>query len=433
MKKFLLNAFIGGVCLTASAQVPNGGFENWKTDTSILNITQQIILNDTFSFEDPLNWTSVNYITGADTFLPGTPGGVIMVTKSTNAHSGNFAARIETQNITIPLIGLQTAIPGFVISGEFKISVSNLLGSGGFSPTSLPGSGITVSGRLDSFSVYANYTPVTGDSALLVAVLRKGTNVVATAAQFIKASTNGYKKFTAPFVYSECDVPDSVTFALSSSNLFELQSLVGSLGSGTLAPGSVLLVDDVSFTNAPNNYIINPIARQDDTIMVKNTSITVNVLANDQDCNPNGTLSLGNISTTTAHGSATKSGNNITYTPINNYVGFDTVFYELVSSAGKSSTGILRIRITDPSSVNDLTMVRLFAFPNPTNTVLKVRADVQNAVISVSDVSGRKVLSEVFNGFAALPVAELSVGTYFVHILNEQGAIVGKTKFFIAK
>lgn len=433
MKKILLGSVLGGLAATAGAQVPNGGFENWKTDTSILNITQQIILNDTFSFEDPIDWTSVNYITGADTFDPA-PGGVIMVTKSNNANTGSFAARIETKNITIPLIGIQTAIPGFVISGEFKISVSNLLSSGGFSPTSLPGSGIPVSGRLDSFSVYANYTPATGDSALLLAVLRKGTDVVATAAQFVKGNTNGYQKFTAPFVYSSCEVPDSITFALSSSNLFELQSLFGSLGGGASLPvGSVLLVDDVDFSVAPNNYVINPIARQDDTVTNKNVSVTVDVLANDEDCNSNGTLSLGAISTTTAHGSATKSGNNITYTPINNYVGFDTVFYELVSSAGKNAQGILRVRVNDPSSIADFNLVNVVAFPNPTSSALNVVADIQNGTIIATDLSGRRVVNEAFNGNATINVANLSVGTYFINLMNEQGAVVGNTKFFVAK
>ncbi|MCO5280285.1 MAG: hypothetical protein M9931_04410 [Chitinophagales bacterium] len=82
MRKLVLGSLLGGlVATTANAQtVPNAGFENWKNDTSILNVNQSgIILTDTFSFEDPIDWTSVNYITGADTFEPG-PGGVIMVT-----------------------------------------------------------------------------------------------------------------------------------------------------------------------------------------------------------------------------------------------------------------------------------------------------------------------------------------------------------------
>lgn len=434
MKKILLGSLLGGLAATASAQVPNGGFENWKIDTSILNVNQSnILLNDTFSFEDPIDWTSVNYITGADTFDPG-PGGVIMVTKSNNAHTGSYAARIETKNITLPVISIQTAIPGFLISGEFTISVANLLSNGGFSPTSLPGSGIAISGRLDSFSVYANYTPATGDSALLLAVLRKGTDVVATAAQFVKGNTNGYQKFTAPFVYSSCEVPDSLTFALSSSNLFELQSLFGSLGGGASLPvGSVLLVDDVDYSVAPNNFVINPIARQDDTVTNKNVPVTVDVLANDEDCNTNGTLSLGTISSVTAHGSAVKVFNNIRYTPDNNYVGFDTVFYNLVSSAGKTSTGILRIRVNDPSAIADFNLVNVSAFPNPTNSALNVVADVQNGAIVATDLSGRKVVSEVFNGKATINVANLSVGTYFINLMNEQGAVVGKTKFFVAK
>lgn len=436
MRKLILGSLLGGlVATTANAQtVPNAGFENWKNDTSILDVNQSgIILSDTFSFEDPIDWTSVNYITGADTFEPG-PGGVIMVTKSTNANSGSFAAEIETKNITIPVLGIQTGIPGFVLSGEFKISVSDLLGGGGFSPTSLPGSGVPITGRLDSFSVYANYTPVTGDSALLLAVLRKGTDVVATAAQFINSATNGYKKFTVPFVYSSCDVPDSITYALSSSNLFALQSLFGSLGGGsTITAGSKLLVDDVAYTLAPVNYVINPIARQDDTVTNKNTPVTVNVLLNDEDCDGTATISLGTISTTTAHGSATKSGNNITYTPLNNYTGFDTVFYQLVSSTGLTSNSFMRVKVNDPVGIADFNLINVKAYPNPTNSTLNIVADIQNGALNVTDLSGRKVLANTFSTKATVDVSTLSVGTYFVTLQNAQGAIVGKTKFFVAK
>ncbi|HRN94850.1 MAG TPA: T9SS type A sorting domain-containing protein [Chitinophagales bacterium] len=436
MRKLVLGSLLGGlVATTANAQtVPNAGFENWKNDTSILNVNQSgIILTDTFSFEDPIDWTSVNYITGADTFEPG-PGGVIMVTKSNTANTGSFAAQIETKNITIPVIGMQTGIPGFVISGEFKISVADLMGGGGFSPTSLPGSGIPVTGRLDSFSVYADYTPVTGDSALLLAVLRKGTDVVATAAQFINGATNGYKKFTVPFVYSSCDVPDSLTYALASSNLFALQSLFSSLGGGATIPaGSKLLVDDVAYTLAPGNYVINPIARQDDTVTNKNTPITVNVLANDEDCDGAATVSLGTISTTTAHGTAAKSGNNITYTPMNNYVGFDTVYYQLTSTTGLTSNSFLRVRVNDPAGIADFNLINVKAFPNPASSALNIVADIQNGSLNVTDLSGRKVLASSFSGKTSVDVSTLSVGTYFVTLQNAQGAIVGKTKFFVAK
>ncbi|MCS6818577.1 MAG: T9SS type A sorting domain-containing protein [Chitinophagales bacterium] len=414
------------------AQVPNSGFENWKIDTSILNIPQPIVLIDTFSFEDPTGWTSVNYVTGADTFSPA-PGGVILVTKSNNAFSGNFAAQIVTDNILVPLINISTPVPGFVISGEFKISLANLVGSNDFSPASIPGSGIPISGRLDSFVVHANYFPATGDSATLFAVLRKGNDIVASAVRFINSATNGYKRFAIPFVYNSCDVPDSITIGLSSSNLFELENIIGSLGSSNIPTGSRLLADEVSFSVAPNNYVVNPIARQDDTITTKNKPITVNVLANDQDCNPNATLSLGNISTTTAHGSAVKSGNNITYTPINNYVGFDTVFYQLVSSTGKSSNGILRIRVTDPSSVQEFDMVNIKVFPNPASNILNVYADLQDGEMVVFDLSGRKLVETEFNKQATVNVGTLRPGAYIIQLVSKQNAIVGARRFFVAK
>jgi hypothetical protein len=356
-----------------------------------------------------------------------------MVTKSTTAHTGTNAARIETKTVNLPVLDLPATLPGFIISGEFSIDITNLLGSGGFTPTSLPGSGIPIAGRVDSFTVWANYTPVAGDSALLLAVLRKGTNPVATAAGFIKSATNGYKRFAIPFTYSSCDLPDSITFALSSSNLFELQN-TDALLAGTLLPGSVMLVDDVDFTLAPGNYVLNPIANQDDTTTLKNKALTVNVLANDKDCDGAATLSLGTISTTTAHGTAAKSGSNITYTPDNNYVGLDTVFYQLVSTTGKTGQGILRINVKDVSGIKDVNLVSVKAFPNPTASTLNIAAALENATVNVFDLAGRVVATaNNFSNNIALDITALSNGTYFINLLNEQGAIVGKTKFAVAK
>lgn len=436
MKKLLLTAFSFTLLSAAIAQVPGAGFENWKTDTSRLDITLLLptFPIDTFDFEDPINWTSVNYITGADSFTKNTPGGVIMVTKTDTSHTGTYAAKIETKTILLPSpLDLPATIPGFVISGEFSIDITNLIGGGGFTPTSLPGSGIPVAGRVDSFTVWANYTPVAGDSALLLAVLRKGVNPVATAARFIKSATAGYQRFAVPFVYSSCDVPDSITFALSSSNLFELQN-TDALLAGTLLPGSVLLVDDVDFSLAPVNYVLNPIANEDDTSTLKNVALTVNVLANDLDCDGTATLSLGTISTTTAHGAAAKAGNNITYTPDNNYVGLDTVFYQLVSTTGKTGQGVLIINVKDVSGISNVNLVSVKAFPNPTASTLNIAATLENATVNVFDLAGRVVATaNNFSKNVAMDITSLSNGTYIINLMNEQGAIVGKTKFAVAK
>ncbi len=436
MKKLLLTAFTFTLLNAATAQVQGGDFENWKTDTSKLDLSALLpgFPPDTFDFQDPIDWTSVNYITGADTFTPNVPGGVVMVTQTDTAHGGTYAARIETKAITIPVLGLPATIPGFVISGEFAIDITNLTSGGGFSPTSLPGSGIPVAGRVDSFFVWANYTPSVGDSALLLAVLRSGTNPVAMAAGFIRSATSGYQRFAIPFTYTSCDMPDSITFALSSSNLFQLQN-TDDLLSGTLQPGSVLMVDDVDFSLAPGNYVVNPIANEDDTSTTKNVALTVNVLANDVDCDGAATLSLGTISTTTAHGTATKSGSNITYTPDNNYVGLDTVFYELVSTTGKTGQGLLIINVKDvPSSIKDVNLVGVKAFPNPTSGTLNIAAAIENASVNVFDLAGRVVATaNNFNKNVALDITALSNGTYFINLMNEQGAIVGKTKFAVAK
>jgi hypothetical protein len=411
---------------SANAQFP-AGLESWKTDTSYLNIAL-IQLTDTFSFEDPNGWTSSNYITGADTFNPG-PADGIFVKKSTSAHSGTYAAELTTDQVTLPLIG-PTPIPGFILSGEFKFDIGALVGGGGFDPTTLPGTGLPVNGRLKGISAWINYTPVGNDSALVAGILRKGTTIVGQALKFVKGSTGGYTQVNVDFEYTSCETPDSLTLIFSSSNLFALQSLADQ-GTSGLPLGSKLLVDDVDTVTAGSGFTVKPIAVADDTATVKNGPVTIDVKANDLECQGSTLTVTG--TTTPKHGTVTGSNGVLTYTPATDYLGKDTIYYTLTSANG-TSTGILVVTTSPATGLNDVQNIAVALYPNPANNVLNIVAKSSNVNAVIYDIYGKAVVkSETFSNSTKVDVAALSNGTYFVALLNENGTVAGRSKFSVAK
>ncbi len=412
---------------SANAQFPQG-FENWKTDTSFLNITL-LQLSDTFAFEDPIGWTSSNYITAADTFNPG-PADGIFVKKSTTAHTGTYAAELTTDSIVIPLLG-RTPIPGFLLSGEFKFDIGAIIaGGGGFDPTTLPGTGLPVNGRLAGISAWLNYVPQGNDSALVAGILRKGTTIVGQALKFVKGNTNGYTQVEANFEYTSCEIPDSLTIIFSSSNLFALQNL-GSGGTSGLPLGSKLLVDDVDTVSAGPNFVVKPIATADDTTTWKNTAVTVDVKLNDLECQSE-TLTVTS-NTTPSNGTVTGTNGVFTYTPNNEFLGTDTFYYTLSSNNG-TSTGMVIVTVNAAVGINDVQNVAISLYPNPANTSVNIVANSSNVNAVVYDIYGKAVVKTgTFNNRTNIDVANLSNGTYIVTLLNENNTIVGRNKFSVAK
>jgi hypothetical protein len=113
----------------AQTTVPNGDFENWT---------------------DPYNipaWDGLNYIGGIVNFHT--------FSQSDDAHTGNYAARIET--ISQPIIGI---LPGIAFTGNIE-----------FDPTTYEYSfnlGIPVEGRPSALKGFFKYEPANGDSMAIV-------------------------------------------------------------------------------------------------------------------------------------------------------------------------------------------------------------------------------------------------------------------------
>jgi hypothetical protein len=202
MKRQTLCLSISLLCLSTSAQIPNAGFETWISAGS---------------FEDAQGWTSFNQYTQLVS--------VTTVSKTTDAHSGTYAAFAETMSFFNTITSTQDTVAGTMVTGTDILSSVN-----GF-PYIL---------RPDSISAWYKYVLAGSDFAGIGVILSKwnsssGTrDYIASGEISIIAPAANYTYGSASLSYFMPDFPDTAFIYISASN-------------GSVAfPGSALTVDDIS-------------------------------------------------------------------------------------------------------------------------------------------------------------------------------------------
>jgi len=182
--------------------IPNSSFENWSQKTYYDDLDQ-------FTTSNPLTYVATE---------------TANVTKTTDAHSGNYAAKMET-------IGSDGGpIPGAVFIGQ--------IGEGAIT------GGVPFIERPDSIIGFAKYDIQTLDTAY-VAVLFKlfGAPIGICFIQFTGAQ-NDWEEFTAPISWLVPVLPpDTMATVIVSSTIFDLP-----------IPGSTITVDDIHFTGITTPY-----------------------------------------------------------------------------------------------------------------------------------------------------------------------------------
>ena len=208
MKKiftFILSALT--ISVIAQTQIPQGGFNNWTNSPQ----------ND---YSEPSGgwWTTLNSLVSL--------GAPVTVYPTSDAHSGEFAAQLETQMYGTLLLG------GLLASGNF-INIDPFIELGR-----------PFTDKPTKFKGWYKYLPVDGDSAAIAARLTKfntSTKQQDTIAQAIKIITNNvssYTQFEIPFNYLQAETnPDSISIVFMSSA--ESGNFLGSTG-------STLILDDIS-------------------------------------------------------------------------------------------------------------------------------------------------------------------------------------------
>lgn len=184
--------------MAVSAQVPNGGFENWSEASEVF---------------EPENWVTLNML-GAFT-------GVVFATEGTGA-VGASCIELTTQEVTG--IGI---LPSVAFVGDATEERE----------------GFPFTDRPESFRGQLKYAPVEGDMASLIANFSRwdaesGERVdIGSAMYIVSGAVGAWTEFVVPVQYISEDMPDSAQVVLLSS-----------MGETTTA-GSTLSVDDLSFSS----------------------------------------------------------------------------------------------------------------------------------------------------------------------------------------
>lgn len=206
MKKTLLffalmlsgvSAFAGG----STSAAPNGGFEDWTIK----------------NFEYP-----TNYMYNSNKDNPGrypNEANPFILSKSTDAYHGSYALKLETKLME----GTETVFAYF----------SNMRADG--DPETWKG-GHAISGKPTGVRLHYKYNVATGDSGLIIMNFTKAGVSVGMAAFLMGGEKTTYTLFEENFNLT--DTPDSVAFAMASSNAMNENGAV---------IGATLIVDSIAF------------------------------------------------------------------------------------------------------------------------------------------------------------------------------------------
>lgn len=200
MKNVLLTlcSVLATVC-TAQI-VPNGNFEEW--DTTVVN--GHTVIN-------PRNWVSYGeqLAQKSDPFRG--------VTQTVDAHSGNYAIKVENgPNALNGMVGL-------LASGNFVASNQD--------------DGFPLTNYIDKVEGYYKYQPVGNDSARIIVVFYLDGSNIGGAYQVIKGAASTYTKFSLQLHYNDgAPQPDKAKVYVISSNLSNMEGR------------SVLYLDDLKMT-----------------------------------------------------------------------------------------------------------------------------------------------------------------------------------------
>jgi hypothetical protein len=200
--------YLDNIGFTGAVGAPSTNFETWNTIESL----------------EPESWWTPNFI-----LINQTP----CVTQTTDAHSGQYALRIQN------VVGNFGDTLGFATNGYF----GNEEFAGGMGISQNP---VKVTG-------YYKYAPVANDTALVGVFTSKFDPTFAVSVRLdsmlIKLpAANNYTYFEVPLNYNGWPVADTLNITFVSGNFQNDSSL--------LIPGSVLIVDDLE-------VFYNPVAVQE--------------------------------------------------------------------------------------------------------------------------------------------------------------------------
>ncbi|HEY9113652.1 MAG TPA: T9SS type A sorting domain-containing protein [Bacteroidales bacterium] len=202
MKKTLTLTLLLLTVLISSAQIlPNPSFEVWEPFSG---------------YEDPQSWNTPNQYTSLI--------GVTVVSKSTDAYSGDYSAMLETKNV------LTFKAPGLLTLADFTVNIT--AGTYTFS------GGIPLTDKVNKMTGMFKYSGANGDSASVMIISFRHPegqeiDTVGIGYGFLHDASD-WSSFTVNMYPMSDAQPDTFNVIIMSSGSFDLNV------------GSVLYVDDLS-------------------------------------------------------------------------------------------------------------------------------------------------------------------------------------------
>lgn len=206
----------------AAQTISNAGFETWAIRDSIEAPAGWLTTDDVFAYY-------VRKPTG--TFNLGT------VTKSTDAHSGSYAAKLTTTREPLTTGG-STLVQGILVLGA-EVGKYNFFG--------IPLGGAPFNKRPTRMQFSYKFNGTAADSALaLVYLSQAGSTNLSGVSAILLSPSNSYITVAIPITYDPTDTstPDSIHIVFASG----YSTHIGKANSANIQEGSTLLVDDISLS-----------------------------------------------------------------------------------------------------------------------------------------------------------------------------------------
>lgn len=216
--------------LSSAQQIPNSSFEDWTHHPGRFLYR---------AYDQPDFWTSGNNA------LEEIPSLDAPTRKSTDAHSGEYAAELITTKV------LGQIAPGNLFLGSFELKLIR------------PLSGIVLGKPFENkpsgFSIWYKYFPVEGDSCILtVYMVRRNKSTkkreVLGRGKFIgKGQSDTYAQAFVKIEYDSIYTPDSIIALFCSSAGSQGENSTGKAGSRLLIDDFELLYDQTGISTLPES------------------------------------------------------------------------------------------------------------------------------------------------------------------------------------
>jgi extracellular elastinolytic metalloproteinase len=94
-----------------------------------------------------------------------------------------------------------------------------------------------------------------------------------------------------------------------------------------------------------------------------------------------------------------------------------TIIWTATDGDGNETTCTFTLTVNEFVSVNDISQSNISIYPNPANDFIMIEA---NGRVEISDISGKKLMSQELNSGDEIDLSSLKQGFYFVTVIEKE-------------